>query len=366
MNLRPPGPQPGALPDCATPRGARRFYGYAQMGPCDLVRTYVRDDRTQKTTAVLRRCGSSLAAVGLRLAANGPGAAGQLLPACRAAYGKEHYASQPRALHRASPGAPEASSIAERTAVPHRLLPRAPLRDCGETDPLVLSSTTSATRSSTSAQGPRGPQLAAILDEIATSATSFVRTVIGAAPPGVTRPCSPRPSANRPRSPTRRYPWPARAVAQLVEHQPSKLMVAGSIPVSRFGRTLLPCLRRHARPRSSTIVSRGHGPNQLSQRAVERDVEPLRSWPSGEQSIATSQAYSSMRPERCSGTVARAPARTISGYLRSDSVSKRPIAAATTAMPAGAQRCRPLARQRLDRRARRARCAPAPGSRGAG
>ena len=24
LNLRPPGPQPGALPDCATPRGRRR------------------------------------------------------------------------------------------------------------------------------------------------------------------------------------------------------------------------------------------------------------------------------------------------------------------------------------------------------
>src|SRR6202035_1914088 len=27
LNLRPPGPQPGALPDCATPRGVRPFYG---------------------------------------------------------------------------------------------------------------------------------------------------------------------------------------------------------------------------------------------------------------------------------------------------------------------------------------------------
>jgi hypothetical protein len=26
LNLRPPGPQPGALPDCATPRGPLRFY----------------------------------------------------------------------------------------------------------------------------------------------------------------------------------------------------------------------------------------------------------------------------------------------------------------------------------------------------
>ena len=30
MNLRPPGPQPGALPDCATPRGPLRFYGSAR------------------------------------------------------------------------------------------------------------------------------------------------------------------------------------------------------------------------------------------------------------------------------------------------------------------------------------------------
>ncbi len=32
LNLRPPGPQPGALPDCATPRGALRFYGQSSRG----------------------------------------------------------------------------------------------------------------------------------------------------------------------------------------------------------------------------------------------------------------------------------------------------------------------------------------------
>jgi hypothetical protein len=32
LNLRPPGPQPGALPDCATPRGAHRFYGQSPRG----------------------------------------------------------------------------------------------------------------------------------------------------------------------------------------------------------------------------------------------------------------------------------------------------------------------------------------------
>jgi hypothetical protein len=31
LNLRPPGPQPGALPDCATPRGLHRFYGSAPV-----------------------------------------------------------------------------------------------------------------------------------------------------------------------------------------------------------------------------------------------------------------------------------------------------------------------------------------------
>src|ERR1700722_15017580 len=34
LNLRPPGPQPGALPDCATPRGAFRFYGQRPRGTC--------------------------------------------------------------------------------------------------------------------------------------------------------------------------------------------------------------------------------------------------------------------------------------------------------------------------------------------
>jgi hypothetical protein len=33
LNLRPPGPQPGALPDCATPRGRWAFYGEAEALP---------------------------------------------------------------------------------------------------------------------------------------------------------------------------------------------------------------------------------------------------------------------------------------------------------------------------------------------
>jgi hypothetical protein len=33
LNLRPPGPQPGALPDCATPRGASRAYPNAGQDP---------------------------------------------------------------------------------------------------------------------------------------------------------------------------------------------------------------------------------------------------------------------------------------------------------------------------------------------
>src|SRR6478735_5241459 len=75
----------------------------------------------------------------------------------------------------------------------------------------------------------------------------------------------------------------------------------------------------------------GHGPVQLSAPPSKVTTVPSRARPAGVARSAISQPNSSIRPRRCNGTLRAAPRRTTSGYLRSDSVSKRPIAAATKA-----------------------------------
>jgi hypothetical protein len=86
-------------------------------------------------------------------------------------------------------------------------------------------------------------------------------------------------------------------------------------------------------PASSTTVAGGHAPHQLSAAPSSVTTLPLSERPSDDASIATSHPNSSIRPRRCSGTLAAADRQTASGYFRSDSVSNRPIAAATTDTP---------------------------------
>ena len=84
---------------------------------------------------------------------------------------------------------------------------------------------------------------------------------------------------------------------------------------------------------------------------TEPDIEA----PSGAASSAISQPYSSRLPRRCNGTLAAALLQNSAGYLRSDTVSKRPSATATTDTPCCGVVGRQLASERLDRRAGRAR-----------
>ena len=138
MNLRPPGPQPGALPDCATPR---ELLDSTEKPPTVHVRSIwehmfvprvVRLDKTD-----LRSLRPAQADHGLRLASEGTWTARQLLPPCRAAYKQEHYAAHreryiANAVHR------KQALIAERAAYLVEFFRERPCVDCGETDPLVL------------------------------------------------------------------------------------------------------------------------------------------------------------------------------------------------------------------------------------
>ena len=101
-------------------------------------------------------------------------------------------------------------------------------------------------------------------------------------------------------------------------------------------------LGRARSPASSSSDGGGQGPNQLSRAPSSVMTEPESARPSGDAASATSQACSSSRPRRWSGTVRAAARQTGSGYLRSDAVSKWPAASASTAMPSA----RPLARER--------------------
>ncbi len=134
MNLRPPGPQPGALPDCATPRGRAdrsRWARFSVRRGCEHV--FVRAER-------LRRCGGCgvekpLSDFNWRRRERGQ--RDNLCRPCRAAYKQEHYfANRQRYVDQARQ---RKQMLAERRM--RYLLDyfaEHPCADCGEDDPMVL------------------------------------------------------------------------------------------------------------------------------------------------------------------------------------------------------------------------------------
>src|SRR5688500_16972728 len=87
LNLRPPGPQPGALPDCATPRDEDSLTLESIRSRCEHV--FVSDG-----TPPLRRCGrcdleKPLEALAWRRIHKGQ--RDNYCRPCRAAYKQEHY-----------------------------------------------------------------------------------------------------------------------------------------------------------------------------------------------------------------------------------------------------------------------------------
>src|SRR3954454_12474375 len=97
LNLRPPGPQPGALPDCATPRGRTQV---TRLGSCgepamvDPAGPHANLRSCPPFNEMLRccRCGATKPSGEFAWRRKGKGQHDPFCCACRSAYGKEHHA----------------------------------------------------------------------------------------------------------------------------------------------------------------------------------------------------------------------------------------------------------------------------------
>jgi hypothetical protein len=127
LNLRPPGPQPGALPDCATPRGRSIL---RPIGPTLSVRQAwehmfdadpIQPHQTMRTLPPVKGCGR------VRLASEGKGPARQLLPPVSSCIQTRALCGPPRALRRQCV-ASKARADRRAHGLPHRVLPRAAVR----------------------------------------------------------------------------------------------------------------------------------------------------------------------------------------------------------------------------------------------
>jgi hypothetical protein len=114
LNLRPPGPQPGALPDCATPRDAsilRSLSASAVRPLCEHM--FVPDESRQ--THRCGRCSQSKPLAEFAWHRKAKGQRDNYCRPCRAAYKQEHYAAH-RERYIANASRRKRALIAERTA----------------------------------------------------------------------------------------------------------------------------------------------------------------------------------------------------------------------------------------------------------
>ena len=133
LNLRPPGPQPGALPDCATPRGSVPVYALSVRNACEHV-------FVMKPGFETRRCGDC----GVRKPAHEfswrrrkRNQRDNLCRPCRAAYHQRHYATNRQRYIDQARERKQALALS-RTAYLLAFFGDHPCGDCGETDAVVL------------------------------------------------------------------------------------------------------------------------------------------------------------------------------------------------------------------------------------
>ena len=174
MNLRPPGPQPGALPDCATPRGISASTEKGVYGESSRPRQAIRpswehlfvsaDSGTIRTCG---RCGQRKPASDFAWRRKARGQRDNYCRTCRADYKREHYAAHreryvTNALRR------KRAIAAERAARLVAFFRERPCVDYGEADPLVLEFDHLGHKRFGIAQGLRDRNWQSVLDEIAT------------------------------------------------------------------------------------------------------------------------------------------------------------------------------------------------------
>ena len=164
MNLRPPGPQPGALPDCATPRGPsilRRRRHSDVRGGCEHVFVPTDEPPMRKCG----RCGQVKSASDFSWHRKARNQRDSYCRICRAAYKREHYLAH-RERYVENAVRRKRTLIAERVAYLVAFLRDHPCVDCGEPDTLVLEFDHIGHKRFSISAGLRGRNWQSVLDEM--------------------------------------------------------------------------------------------------------------------------------------------------------------------------------------------------------
>ena len=133
LNQRPFGPQPNALPDCATPRGTCSVYARFVRPQCEHM--FVSASEPQMVRCY--RCGESKPAEDFAWRRKTRGQRDSFCRPCRSAYGREHYeANRQHYIEQAAKV--KRRLMRERTLLLIDYFKSHPCVECGEADPIVL------------------------------------------------------------------------------------------------------------------------------------------------------------------------------------------------------------------------------------
>ena len=133
MNRRPSGPQPDALPGCATPRCSPEFRAASVPRRCEHVFGMRDGAAVQKCYS----CGELKPADQLAWRRKQQGQRDSFCRPCRSAYHRKHYAEN-RRRYVAQAGERKRRLALERTKYLLEYFRAHPCTDCGEGDPVVL------------------------------------------------------------------------------------------------------------------------------------------------------------------------------------------------------------------------------------
>lgn len=162
LNLRPLGPQPSALPDCATPRGVFHFDGLGGAVPMG---TSVRVYKVRRMGRC-SRCKAEKPDAEFAWRRRERGQRDTYCRPCRAEYKQEHYAAN-KARYIASARQRKIALLEERAQYVVAFLREHPCVDCGEDDPIVLEFDHLRDKKFSISEGLQGRRWQDVLDEIA-------------------------------------------------------------------------------------------------------------------------------------------------------------------------------------------------------